>query len=177
MSDALIIVDVQHDFLPGGPLAVPGGDDVITPIAQLAREGDFELVVATRDWHPANHSSFTTEGGRWPVHCVQDTPGAEIDPRVGLESVDAVIDKGTAVDGPGYSGFEATRLGELLRAHDIDTVTLVGLADAEVGGETARDALAAGLAVRVERGRVRGIDPAASERLLDELTAAGATVV
>ncbi len=177
MSDALVIVDLQCDFLAGGPLAVPDGDAVVAPIAQLARDGDFDVVVATRDWHPADHSSFADEGGPWPVHCVQDTPGAEIDPRVPLDSVDAVIDKGTTVDGPGYSGFEATRLRDLLREYGVDTVTLVGLATDVCVGATARDALELGFTVRVDRARVRGIDAADSERTLAQLAESGATVL
>ena len=177
MSRALIVVDVQRDFLPGGALAVPDGDAVIAPIAELVRGGRFALVLATRDWHPPDHSSFTAQGGPWPVHCVQGTSGAEIDPGIGLEAVDAVIDKGVSDDGPGYSGFESARLRGFLHEHGISEVTLVGLATDFCVAATARDALAAGLTVGIDTGLVRGIDADGVARVLHELEASGATLI
>ena len=103
MSTALIVVDVQRDFLPGGALPVPDGDAVIAPINALMTSDAFDVVLATRDWHPPDHSSFTAQGGPWPPHCVAGTPGAQLDPRLDGDWIDAVIDKGTSREGEGYS--------------------------------------------------------------------------
>jgi nicotinamidase/pyrazinamidase len=177
VSRALIIVDVQRDFLPGGALPVPDGDAVVPAVRALVATGDFDVVLATRDWHPVDHSSFVAQGGPWPEHCVQGMPGAELDPGIIGLAVDGVIDKGEPVDGPGYSGFEADALPARLREHDVDQVTIVGLATDYCVEATARDALAAGLSVTLDSSAVRGIDPDASQRALDELAAAGATVL
>src|SRR5438128_779819 len=117
---ALIVVDVQNDFCPGGALAVPDGDAVVEPINRIAHEAPF--VVATRDWHPPDHGSFAHHGGPWPVHCVRDTPGAELHPGIDRGLVDAVVDKGQVPDREGYSGFEETELERILREHDVDSV-------------------------------------------------------
>src|SRR5438552_11521192 len=101
--DALLIVDFQNDFVPGGALAVAGGDEIAAPLNRLL--GDFDLVVATRDWHPPNHSSFEAA---WPVHCVQGTQGAELHPSLDREKVDLVIDKGQDPASEGYSAFQDT---------------------------------------------------------------------
>ena len=177
MSRALIIVDVQRDFLPGGALAVPDGTAVIPAVRALVARGDFDVVLATRDWHPIDHSSFAGQGGPWPEHCVQEMPGAELDPGIADLALDGVIDKGVPVDGPGYSAFESDALTALLRERGVDEVTIVGLATDYCVAATARDALDAGLAVTIERTAIRGIDPAGSQRTLDELAAAGAAIV
>jgi len=93
MPEALLIIDVQNDFLPGGALAVPDGDEVIAPINALAADPRFAVVIATRDWHPPDHQSFAEQGGPWPAHCVQGTSGAELTDRLNREAIDAVIDK------------------------------------------------------------------------------------
>ena len=92
---ALIVVDVQNDFCPGGALAVPDGDAVVDAVNRMASEASF--VVATRDWHPPDHGSFAAHGGRWPVHCVQGTPGAELHPGIDASQIDVVVD-----EGPGF---------------------------------------------------------------------------
>jgi nicotinamidase/pyrazinamidase len=147
-------------------------------VNELAADSRFELVVATRDWHPADHGSFEERGGPWPVHCVQGTEGAELHPSLESERVDVVIDKGTDPGTEGYSGFEGTALGELLRERGIDRVTVVGLATDYCVKNTALDALRQGLDVTVDSEGVRGVDVADgdSERALDELRSAGATV-
>lgn len=177
MSRALLIVDVQRDFLPGGALAVPDGDAVIEPIAALAADPAFDVVIATRDWHPAHHVSFTERGGPWPPHCIQGEPGAELGPGLPTERIDIVIDKGTTDDGMGYSGFESETLGSLIRTERIRAVTIAGLATEYCVHATARDALREGLRVTIPRAAVRGISPEDSERALDELAAAGAAIV
>jgi nicotinamidase/pyrazinamidase len=177
VSRALIIVDVQRDFLPGGALPVPDGDAVVPAVRALVGTGDFDVVLATRDWHPADHSSFVSQGGAWPEHCVQGMPGAELEPGIVGLAVDGVIDKGVPVDGPGYSAFESGALLAQPRERGARDVTIVGLATDYCVEATARDALAAGLSVTIDGAAVRGIDPDASQHTLDELAAAGAAIV
>ncbi len=174
---ALIVVDVQNDFCAGGALAVPDGDAVVEPINRLAAQSSF--VVATRDWHPADHRSFASEGGPWPVHCVAGTPGAELHAGIDPELVDVVIDKGQAVDREGYSGFEGTELERLLREHDVDAVDVAGLALDYCVMATALDARRAGLEVTVHRGATRAVEvqPGDGERAVEELRAAGVAVI
>lgn len=178
MARALIVVDYQNDFTPGGALGVAGGDEIAGRINALAGSGQFDLVVATRDWHPPDHHSFSEQGGTWPVHCVQGTPGAELHPALERTGLDVVIDKGQDRDTEGYSGFQATRLAALLSERGIDEVTVVGLATDYCVRHTALDALRAGLAVRVDEAAVRGVDvePGDAARALAELRAAGAEV-
>jgi nicotinamidase/pyrazinamidase len=178
MPEALIIVDFQNDFTPGGALAVTDGDRIAPRVNELAADPRFDLVVATRDWHPANHGSFEEQGGPWPVHCVQGTHGAELHASLDRAAVDVIVDKGTDPDTEGYSGFEGTTLGELLRERGIDRVTVVGLATDYCVKNTALDALRQGLDVTVDSEGVRGVDvaPGDADRALDELRDAGATV-
>ena len=178
MPEALIIVDFQNDFSPGGALAVPDGDAIAPHVKELLDSGRFDLVVATRDWHPRDHGSFGERGGPWPVHCVQGTEGAELHPSLERERVDVIIDKGTDPETEGYSGFEGTTLGELLRERGIDRVTVVGLATDYCVKNTALDALRQGIEVTVDSEGVRGVDvnKGDSERALAELRDAGATV-
>ena len=174
---ALIVVDVQNDFCPGGALAVPGGDAVVEPINRLASGSSF--VVATRDWHPADHGSFAEQGGRWPAHCVAGTPGAELHAGIDTSLVGAVIDKGQARDREGYSGFEGTELERLLRGRGVDSVDVTGLALDYCVKATALDARRAGFDVTVIRGATRAVEvqPGDGERAVAELRAAGVEVV
>ena len=178
MPAALVIVDFQNDFTPGGALAVPDGDAIAPRVRELAESGRFDLVVATRDWHPADHGSFREQGGIWPPHCVQGTPGAELHPHAPRERIDVVVDKGQDPATEGYSGFDATELEQLLRDRGIDTLTLVGLATDYCVKHTALDALRAGFDVEVDRAGVRGIDatPGDVDAALAEVTSAGARV-
>ena len=177
MADALLVVDVQNDFCPGGALAVDRGDEVVAPINRLAR--DFELVVATRDWHPPDHRSFVGEGGPWPVHCVRDSDGAQLHPLLDRARLDAIVDKGRARDEEGYSAFESTGLEELLHAHGVTRVHVAGLALDYCVKQTALDARRLGFAVVVHRDATRAVDVQVGdgERALDELAAAGVEVV
>jgi nicotinamidase/pyrazinamidase len=178
MPEALIIVDFQNDFTPGGALAVRDGDRIAERVNELAEDPRFELVVATRDWHPPDHGSFEERGGPWPVHCVRDTEGAQLHPALEQQNVDVVVDKGTDANTEGYSGFDGTNLGTLLQERGIDRVTVVGLATDYCVKNTALDALGRGLDVTVESEAVRGVDvqEGDSERALEELRQAGATV-
>jgi nicotinamidase/pyrazinamidase len=175
LSRALVIVDFQNDFTPGGALAVPDGDAIAQRINQLAASGDYDLVVATRDWHPPDHGSFAEQGGPWPVHCVAGTEGAELHPALDRSPIDVTIDKGQAPDTDGYSGFAGTELESVLREHGITQVTVVGLATDYCVKNTALDALRAGFQVTVDATAVRGVEvePGDSERALAEVRAAG----
>jgi nicotinamidase/pyrazinamidase len=175
--EGLIAVDVQNDFCPGGALAVPEGDAVVEPINRLARECDY--VVATRDWHPADHHSFADHGGPWPVHCVQGSPGAQLHEKFDASAIDDVVDTGQAPDQEGYSGFEHTDLERLLREHGIDRVHVGGLALDYCVKETALDARRAGFDVILHRGATRAVEvqPGDGERALAELEAAGVEIV
>ena len=179
VARALLIIDFQNDFVPGGALPVADGDAIAGRVQELVGSGEFDLVVATRDWHPQNHGSFEAQGGPWPPHCVQGTPGAELHHAVDRERVDVVINAGYEPALEGYSGFEETELAQVLREHDVDAVTVVGLATDYCVRATSLDALRKGFAVTVEREGVRGIDvkPGDSARALHELTEAGASVV
>ena len=179
MSRALIVVDFQNDFCPGGALAVPDGDAIAGRLNELAGSGEYDLVVATRDWHPPDHGSFAEQGGPWPVHCVAGTPGAELHHALDPTPIDVVVDKGQDRSADGYSGFEATPLADLLREHEVDHVTVVGLATDYCVKNTALDALRAGFGVEVDRSGVRGIDVERGdvERALDEVREAGGSVV
>jgi nicotinamidase/pyrazinamidase len=174
--DALIVVDVQNDFCPGGALAVPAGDEVIAPINRLAAEAPF--VIATRDWHPPDHCSFVEQGGPWPAHCVQRTLGAELHSGIPRDLIDVVIDKGQARDTEGYSGFEGTELENVLRERGVKQVEVAGLALDYCVRATALDARRAGFDVVVHADATRAVDASSGdgERALAELRAAGVTV-
>jgi nicotinamidase/pyrazinamidase len=175
-SDALIVVDVQNDFCDGGALAVADGEAVIAPINQLART--FPLVIATRDWHPPDHRSFKTEGGVWPVHCVRDTPGAELHPRLDRAQIDIVVDKGQLPELDGYSAFEATELDELLRGRRIERVHIAGLALDYCVKLTALQArrLGFGAVVHCNATRAVNVHGGDGERALAEMAAAGVEI-
>jgi nicotinamidase/pyrazinamidase len=178
VAKALLIIDFQNDFVPGGALPVPHGDEIASRVSELLESGDFDFVVATRDWHPANHNSFEAQGGPWPPHCVQGTEGAELYPSLDRSKIDVVVDAGFRPELEGYSGFEETNLEDELRSHDVEEVTVVGLATDYCVRATALDAVREGFAVTVDRAGVRGIDvePGDSERALEEVRAAGGTI-
>jgi nicotinamidase/pyrazinamidase len=166
VTQALIVVDFQNDFTPGGALAVDEGDAIAGRIDELARSGEFDLVVATRDWHPADHRSFAEQGGPWPPHCVQGTRGAELHPALDRDLIDGVFDAGYEPDAEGYSGFEGTGLEQALRERGVEAVTLVGLATDYCVKHTALDALRLGFEVT----------PGDGGRALAEVRAAGGAV-
>jgi nicotinamidase/pyrazinamidase len=178
MARALVIVDFQNDFTPGGALAVGDGDAIAGRVDELARSGEYDLVVATRDWHPPDHGSFAAQGGPWPEHCVQGTPGAELHPSLDQALVDVVVDKGQDPATEGYSGFDATNLAELLRERGVDHVTVVGLATDYCVKNTALDALRNGFGVTVDSNAVRAVEvePGDGERALEAVRAAGGSI-
>lgn len=172
--DALIIVDVQNDFCPGGSLAVPEGDQVIPPINALLRKAQC-LVIATRDWHPDDHCSFKEKGGTWPVHCVRETKGAEFHPDLDISRVGEIISKGTDPEKEAYSGFEGTDLIGLLRQKGINRVFISGLATEYCVKATALDALKEGFQVVVLEDAIKGVEVKAGdiEKAIAEMKASG----
>ena len=170
---ALVAVDVQHDFLPGGALAVPGGDAVLGPLVSAAEHAG--LVVKTRDAHPVGHCSFADQGGIWPAHCVDGTHGGELHPAIAALP-GPVLDKGTSLAADAYSGFDGTGLAELLRSRGITHVLVGGLATDYCVKATVLDALLAGLetTVLVDAVAAVEVDEGDGQRALQEMIDAGA---
>jgi nicotinamidase/pyrazinamidase len=180
---ALLIVDVQNDFCPGGSLAVAHGDAVVAPLsaaaARMAAAG--RPVFASRDWHPAHTAHFQEMGGPWPPHCVQDTPGAAFHPGLRLPGGTVVISKGTDAADDGYSAFEGhdatgQPLAALLRDAGVDHLYVGGLATDYCVRASVLSALAAGLRVTVLDDAIAAVEvqPGDGERALAEMRAAGA---
>jgi nicotinamidase/pyrazinamidase len=141
-GDALVVVDVQNDFLPGGSLAVPQGDEVVPALNRYLRAfSTRELpIYATRDWHPADHCSFKARGGPWPPHCIAETRGARFAADLRFPSGTTVVSKADTPDRDAYSGFEGTELDVLLRAQGVKRVYVGGLATDYCVLNTVRDA-------------------------------------
>lgn len=175
-SDAVIVVDVQNDFCPGGALAVPEGDEVIASLNALLRRADC-LIVATRDWHPANHCSFTAQGGIWPAHCVAETWGADFHPALDRSRLQVIVSKATEPDQESYSGFEGTALAEILRKRRVNRVLIGGLATDYCVKATALDARKAGFEVIVLEDAIRGVEvqPGDCQRAVEEMRQVGCT--
>ena len=193
---ALVLVDLQYDFLPGGALAVPGGDETIAVAQRLMPE--HEIVVATQDWHPHDHKSFAANipGAQvgelrelhglpqvmWPAHCVQGTRGAEL--HDDLDGITQVFQKGTNPDIDSYSGFfdnghkKATGLEGWLREQGVTALTVVGLATDYCVKFTVLDACKLGFAVMVVADGCRAVEltPGDGVRALDEMRASGAVI-
>jgi nicotinamidase/pyrazinamidase len=177
---ALIIVDVQNDFCPGGSLAVERGDEVIEPLNRLAREflarGD--LVVKSRDWHPAGTKHFAAYGGTWPIHCVQGTRGAEFHPRL-IEDPRIPIVSKDKMDIDEYSAFDQTELSALLREHGVEEVWVGGLATDYCVKHTALDAARQGFKVKALTDAMRAVElqPGDGQRALEEMRQAGVQII
>lgn len=159
-TDALLIVDVQNDFLPGGNLPVPAGDAVILVlnryIAMFARQS--LPIFATRDWHPANHCSFRAQGGIWPPHCVAGSTGAQLAASLDLPPGAVIVPKATAVEKDAYSGFDGTDLAVRLRAGGSERLFIGGLATDYCVLNTVKDALSQGFAVLLLLDAIRAVD-------------------
>ena len=178
---ALIVVDVQNDFCPGGSLAVAQGDEVVAPLNRLIKEflDRREPVYKTRDWHPAQTKHFAVYGGTWPVHCVQDTTGAKFhadlldDPRI------TVISKGSDETADGYSGFDGTNLAQLLRDKGVAEVWVGGLATDYCVKETVLDAVRQGFEVKALADAMRAVNvnPDDGKKAIDEMRQAGAEIL
>jgi nicotinamidase/pyrazinamidase len=176
LSAALVIVDYQNDFCPGGALGVEGGHEIAAPINELARS--FDTVVATRDWHPPDHASFESEGGPWPVHCVQGTEGAELHPELDRERIDHIVEVGATREDEGYSGFEGSDLEDFLREHGVERLVVTGIATDYCVRATTLDGRKLGFDVTVVEDAIRAVDvePGDGERALEEMREAGAGV-
>jgi nicotinamidase/pyrazinamidase len=198
---ALILVDLQNDFLPGGALAIPQGDAVLPLANQLQLQGNFRCVVATQDWHPANHKSFATNHpGRkpgdivklrngpqtlWPTHCVQNTRGAELASNLMLNRVNRIFKKGTDAEIDSYSGFfdngheQPSGLHTYLREKRIAKVYVLGLATDYCVKYTALDAVDLGFKTFLIEDACRGVNlrPDDISRAIEEMKGAGVIVV
>ncbi len=199
MTEALILVDIQNDFVPGGALAVPQGDQVIPVANRLIRR--FDLVVATKDWHPADHGSFASQhpganvgdiielGGvsqvLWPDHCIQDSPGAEFVAGLNTDALGHVFHKGTDRTIDSYSGFfdngrlKATGLAGYLRQRDVTTVYIAGLTTDYCAKFTALDAGQLGFDTYLIEDACRGVELRTGDvaKAIEEMNSAGVSIV
>ena len=177
-DDALIIVDVQNDFLPGGALAVNDGDAVIPAINKYLRVFTTnELpIFATRDWHPAGHCSFVDNGRPWPNHCVANSLGAQFAEELALPDDVTIVHKGTDVDKDAYSGFQDTDLADQLHAHGVKRVFVGGLATDYCVLSTVSDALAEGFDVVLLMCAIRAVNdnPGDGDRAIESMLGQGA---
>ncbi|MFB3853809.1 MAG: nicotinamidase [Vicinamibacterales bacterium] len=182
-EDALLIIDVQNDFCPGGALEVRSGDQVVAPLNRMIERARLkgEAVYATRDWHPPTTRHFRDHGGIWPAHCVAGSPGAEFHPSLALPDTAVVVTKGDTEDGEGYSAFEGRTpagvpLAEEMEAQGVKRLYVGGLATDYCVRQSVLDALREGFEVTVLTDAVRGVDvqPGDSARALAEMKTAGA---
>ncbi len=180
-GDALLVVDVQNDFLPGGSLAVPVGDRVVAPLNRcIARfEARGLPVVATRDWHPAAHCSFVDQGGLWPPHCIAETAGAAFAPELRLPASTLVVSKARGVERDAYTGFDDTDLEPWLRALAVERIFVGGLATDYCVLHTVLAALAADFQAVLLTDAVAAIDrtPGDGERAIVSMQRSGARLV
>ena len=178
---ALIVVDVQNDFCPGGSLAVAHGEEVVAPLNKLMTEflDRGEPVFKTRDWHPEKTKHFAAYGGTWPVHCVQNTRGAEFHPDLLDDPRVTVISKGFDESADGYSGFDGTELGKKLRDDGIEEVWVGGLATDYCVKETVLGARREGFKVKALADAMRpvNVNPDDGKNAIEEMRNAGAEIV
>ena len=171
--DALIVVDMQRDFMPGGALPVPEADTIVPTVNRYIQifKNRGSTIVATRDWHPVNHISFTTRGGPWPPHCIQGTSGAEFHPDLALPENSIVVSKATDPDKEAYSGFDGTDLNSILRERGVKRIFVCGVATNYCVKATAIDGVKLGYTVIVLLDAVKGIDipPGSVDKALNEM--------
>jgi len=178
-SAALILVDIQNDFCPGGALAVPDGDQIVEVVNRLAPS--FNFVAATRDWHPPNHISFKEQGGVWPPHCVQGSPGAELHPALDRSGIDLIVHKGYRPDQDTFEGLPAVdengdSLDKILMRKGVDSIYVAGLATDYCVKATVLDALKNGFRVFAVTDAMRAVNlkPGDDAQALEVMAAAGA---
>lgn len=180
-GDALIVVDVQNDFLPGGSLGVPHGNEVIVVLNRYmtAFSAHHLPVYATRDWHPPNHCSFRQQGGPWPPHCVAESRGAEFSATLNLPADTVIISKASEPDKDAYSGFEGTGLDRALRAQNVKRVFVGGLATDYCVLNTVRDAIILGYKVFLLADAIRAVNvkPDDGQLAISEMQHLGATSI
>ena len=175
-TDALVVVDLQVDFLPGGALAVPEADRVV-PVMNCYIDCFHKAglpIFASRDWHPANHCSFVDQGGPWPVHCVADSPGAQFATALRLPESVVIVSKATLPDREAYSALDGTELIEQLRQRQIRRLFIGGVATDYCVLHTVNDARQAGFEVVLLRDAIRAVDAEAGERAYQQMLANGA---
>ena len=185
MSDhnkkALVVVDVQNDFCPGGTLAVAHGDEVVAPLNKLISEfiDRGEPVYKTRDWHPPKTKHFQVFGGVWPVHCVQETHGSEFHEDLSADPRATIVSKGMDESADGYSGFDGTNLAQLMREEGVNEVWVGGLATDYCVKHTVLDALREGFEVKALADAMRAVNvnPDDGAKAIAEMRAAGAEIV
>ncbi len=180
--DALIVVDMQKDFMPGGALPVPKGDSIVPTLNKyIERFSSLNLpVYFTRDWHPEDHISFKGHGGIWPPHCVQNTEGAKFhDDLLIPQDNKFIISKGTSRDFDAYSGFQGTVLEDLLKERGIKRVFVGGVATDYCVKNTVLGALNLGFQVFLLTDGIKGVDvnPGDSERAIDLMLSEGAVAI
>ena len=179
-KQALIVVDVQNDFCPGGTLAVPQGDQVVAPlnklIDQFLERG--APVYKTRDWHPRTTKHFAAYGGTWPVHCVQNSKGAQFHPALRDDPRIKVISKGVGEE-DGYSAFDETDLASQLHDKGVEELVVGGLATDYCVKNTVLDAIKNGFRVKAVEDAMRPVElqPGDGERAIEEMRAAGAEII
>jgi len=195
---ALLLIDIQNDFLPGGALAVGEGNQVVPVANKLIAKLPVELVIATKDWHPPEHGSFAKQHGKspfemgelsglpqtmWPEHCVQDTPGAELAKELQDKNINRIFTKGIDHTVDSYSAFydnakrNSTGLGEWLKEQSITELFILGLATDYCVKFSVLDALALGFKVNVVADGCRAVDPNAGQQALKEMVSAGANII
>lgn len=197
--DALLLVDIQNDFMPGGALEVIDGDQIIPAVSHLIQL-PFETIIASKDWHPKNHVSFAATHKKhvgdilekeqvkqilWPVHCVENTPGSEFYPGWDTEKVHKIFHKGTNPQIDSYSAFydneriKSTGLGDYLLKHDVTRIFIAGLTTEYCVKYSALDAISMGFHVYVVADACRGVNlhPNDSKKALKEMEAFGAVIV
>src|SRR5262245_33938838 len=179
-GDALLIVDVQNDFCPGGALAVAEGDKVVAVLNKWIEEATAAgvPVFASRDWHPPDHISFSERGGPWPPHCIQGTQGADFHPELKLPLNAQIISKADTPDKESYSAFGGTNLNALLRSAGVRRLWIGGLAQDYWVRDSALDAIREGFEVRVivNATRAVNVNPDDGRRALAEIEEAGAVL-
>ena len=177
-TDALLLVDVQNDFLPGGKLAVPGGDEIIPTLNRYIDlfASQSLPIHATRDWHPANHCSFKTQNGIWPAHCIAGSAGAQFPAALRLPDTADLISKATNPQKDAYSGFDGTDLPDRLKMQGIERLFIGGLATDYCVLNTVKDALSQGFKVLLLQDAIRAVDlrPGDGDRAIEEMARAGA---
>jgi nicotinamidase/pyrazinamidase len=181
-DSALILVDIQNDFCPNGALAVTEGDLIVPIVNRLISR--FPLVISTQDWHPANHISFKAQGGPWPPHCVQGTTGAELHPDLKTDTIALYFRKASSPDKDDYSEFagkdeQGRSLDEVLKAHGVKKIYVVGLATDYCVLETVLDGIKYGYEVYAVTDAMRAVNvnPDDGEKALYKMVSSGAHLV
>jgi len=181
-NSALILVDIQNDFCPGGALAVEEGDQIVEVVNRLMPH--FPLVISTQDWHPANHVSFKARGGPWPPHCVQGTRGAELHPDLNASAIAHYLRKASSPDKDDYSEFEGKdergrSLDQVLKSHDVKRIYVLGLATDYCVLATVLDGLKLGYEAFAITDAMRAVnvEPEDGKKALRQMSAAGARLV